>query len=255
MNSYVVFIVLMTQVAGCLAATPDPNQPVDPSTLSLEQIVQHVQTAGRKLTTYRADLVYEVNQPELETCMIRTGSMMARRDPNQSWLRVEFDTLQQDDLPREQAKEVFVFDGIWLTDLNYDAKSVTQRQMTPVDKPTDAFELASQSMPLIGFTDMKELTEHCDLARIELTDHPQWVGLLLKVKPESDYSKDYTQLTFEIDPVHWLPAKVVALAPVGDIHTIEFKSPQLNGPIEKTAFLVQTPAGFGKPEVIPLENQ
>ena len=221
--------------------------------LTVDQIIQHIQRAGEELTTFQADLVYEVNQPEM-SLMLRKGSIAYRRDPNQSHLRVDFQTLKEDDLDEVVCKEVFSFDGIWLTHLNYDAKSITQRQMTPENDPADAFELASQSMPLVGFTDMSELSRHFEISIVELVDSPERIGLLLQVKPDSDYSKEYTQLTFEIDRKMWLPAKVVAIAPVGDIHTISFTEIKLNEPLEDEYFLVKIPSGFSKPEIIPLEK-
>ncbi len=223
---------------------------VTTSELTVEQMVQRIQTAGQELTSFQATLAYEVNQPEMESCQLRKGSIAYQRDPNQSNLRVDFNTLQQDDMPEEICKEIFYFDGIWLNHLNYDVKSLTQRQMTPEDQAADAFELAGQSMPLVGFTDMGELARHFDLSPVELGEQSPRLGLLLEVKPDSDYSKEYTQLTFEIDPQWWLPTKVVAIAPVGDVHTIIFTDVTHNQPIDPNVFLVKVPLGFDK-EVIP----
>ena len=226
--------------------------------ITVDQMIQHIQEAGQRLTSFQADLIYDVNQPEMDSRFVRKGLIAYQRDPNHSFLRVAFYTLQEDDLPEVIRKEIFYFDGVWLTHVSYDAKSITQRQMTPEDQPADAFELASQSMPLVGFTDMDELTRHFDISRIELVDSPERLGLLLRVKPDSDYHKEYTQLTFEIDPEKWLPAKVVAIASGrgGDreIHTIVFDNASLNQPIDPELFLIKKPEGFGQPEIIPLEK-
>lgn len=225
--------------------------------VTVDQMVQHIQEAGQQLTSFQADLSYEVNQPDMDSCIFRKGLIAYQRDPNQSFLRVAFCTLQEDDCPERICKEIYYFDGVWLTHVSYDAKSITQRQMTPEDDPADAFELASQSMPLVGFTDMAELTRDFDLSRVALVDTPERLGLLLKVKPDSDYRKEYTQLTFEIDPEKWLPAKVMAVAPGvgrGDIHTIMFDNASLNQPIDPELFLIKKLEGFGPPEIIPLKK-
>ena len=46
---------------------------------------------------------------------------------------------------------------------------------------------------------------------------------------------------------------MVAIAPVGDVHTFAFASIKFNEPIDKSLFLVEFPMGW-TPEVIPLNN-
>ena len=81
---------LISTLTWSAVPTGEPGVGTD---LSTEEVISRVQKAGQKLRFYQASLVYEVNQPDSDSYMVRTGSMRYFRDPNQSLLRVEFGIL------------------------------------------------------------------------------------------------------------------------------------------------------------------
>ena len=263
-----VALVLLLTVSNCWAGgckeslvaqqpkkvKPDPVEPV------LKQLNQ--KTA--KLKSYEGRIEYRISQPlfdESET--LRKGVLYyARFDKKKTKLRINFQTLKQDDEKEQKNIEQFIFDGVWLTHLDYQIKTVRCHQLAEPNKPVDAFELASKNLPIIGFAKIKDLKKQFDIKLIEQRkgEPKNFVHLHLKVKPGSIYKDDYMSIDFWIDKKLGLPTKVVAVStepepPFGDIYQIKLLKPKVNKKLDKKVFDFKIPRGFGKPEIIPLKKK
>ena len=82
-----------------------------------------------------------------------------------------------------------------------------------------------------------------------------FIGLHLKVKPDSVYKDDYTSIDFWIDKGLFLPGKIVALSTEEDIYQIELLDAKVNEKIDEKVFEFEVPEGFGEPEIIPLKKK
>ncbi|MHC4744926.1 MAG: LolA family protein, partial [Planctomycetota bacterium] len=160
--------------------------------------------------------------------------------------------------------EQFIFDGIWLTQINYQIKAVKKYQLAEPNQPVDAFEVTSNNIPLIGFTKIEDLKKQFEITLVAQKDgKPQTFSQLhLKVKPNSRYEDDYVSLDFRIDKKLGLPTKIIAVSAEpgpqledNDVYEIRFLKPRINKKIAAKVFDFKIPKGFGEPEIVPLKKK
>ncbi len=254
-----------TKSSGLLYEKEVKPDPVD-------AVLKQLNQKTAELKSYEARIEYRFSQPLFESETLRKGVLYyARFDNKKSKLRINFQTLKQDDEKEQKHIEHFIFDGVWLTHIDYQIKTVRCHQLAEPNKPVDAFELASKNLPIIGFAKIKDLKKQFEIKLVEpQKEHTsvipakagiqQFIHLHLKVKPGSIYKDDYTYIDFWIDKKLGLPTKVVAVStepehPFGDISEIKFLKPKLNKKLDKKVFDFKIPRGFGKPEIIPLKKK
>ena len=142
------------QAAACQAATAAPDR--------IDVILENMKEHTSQLKSYQADVEYIFLQPLLESKTVKKGKLYYIRSDDTSKLRISFDTLIQDEEEPQQYKEIYIFDGQWLTQVDYQIKQVTKRQLAEPNEPVDAFELAKRNFPIIGFNKPEELKEQFD---------------------------------------------------------------------------------------------
>jgi outer membrane lipoprotein-sorting protein len=216
---------------------------------------------------------YLFSQPVLESKTLRTGTLYYARFGNGSKLRINFDNLSQDDGPQQNYKECYIFDGQWLTHIDYQIKQVQKRQLAEANEPIDAFELAKRNFPIIGFSKSDDLKKEFEVSQVG--EPNGLINLNLKVKPDSQYKDDYKSVEIWIDtrlgegankateateaPSRsrkglMLPSRLTAVSTEDDIYEINFVAPRVDEPVDEKIFEVTITAGFGKPEIIPLKK-
>ena len=79
------------------------------------------------------------------------------------------------------------------------------------------------------------------------------IHLHLKVRSGSAYEQDYRAIDFWIDKQLNLPMRVDAVTTEDDIYCIRFLQAKVNQGLTPGVFEVELPAGFGAPEIIPLD--
>jgi hypothetical protein len=225
----------------------------------LDSVLAALQKQANELTSYQCKIDYLVTQTLLESKTRRTGVLYYARLDDRSYLRIDFDTLQQDEEPQQPYREQFIFDGVWLEHVSYATQGVERRQIAEPNRPVDALSLASKQVPIVGFAKVEDLRKQFD---IELApDEPAGPSarkhLHLTARPDSTYKEDYKAIDFWIDRTVGLPAQVKAVgaeADVGDVYDIKLIEPKVNAGIEKGVFAVRAPANFSV-ETIPLEKK
>jgi len=221
----------------------------------VEAAIRSLQERAAGLKSYRARIDYVVKQPLLESQQRRKGVLYYARSDERSSLRIDFQTLQQDEEKEQRYVEQFLFDGVYLWHIDHQTERVERRQLTEPNKPIDAFALASRHVPVLGFSKIGDLHK-----QFEVTLVPEPKGtestaqhLHLKVKPQSVYKDDYVTIDFWIDKKAGLPAKVVAATTEEEIHEIRLIDPKVNAEMEDKTFQVYVPKGFSV-DVIPLDR-
>ena len=229
---------------------------------SVEQVLTQLKQKTAELKSYQCHVEYEVNQPLYETKTLRKGILYYAEFGEISNLRVNFQTLKQDDEKEQKYIEQYIFDGVWLMYIDYQSEQVKRYQQAEPNEPVDAFELARRNLPIIGFTKIEELKKEFEIKLVEQQkDEPEnFIQLHLKVKRGSIYKDDYISIDFWIDKKLGLPAKVVAVStePAGeeqkDTFQIKFLKPKVNKKIDKNIFEFGVPKGFTV-EVEPLKEK
>jgi outer membrane lipoprotein-sorting protein len=260
MRTPVICIVLYVLAAGCLtaqsdsccAASTDPNTtpPAAASVLSpLQKVLDRLQDNASKLTSCTSKIEYLfIQDPDLlDSHSLRKGNLFYLKSEDRSRVRLNFETLKQDDFEEEARREVYLFDGVWLTKVDYALEQIDLYQQSPEDKPLDAFDFLSHHFPLVGFSGSKQFETEFDVTLAETSaEEPNLICLHLEVREDSRYSKDYKTIDFRIDNQLYLPRRVYALSTQGDIYDIRFLDIQTNKKLEKETFTIETPGHFRK---------
>jgi len=255
-------LILMADLchAGCCVKLPQSYQPENKADInSVDGILEQLHKQTQKLNSYQCRIEYLFNQPLFESQTLRTGILYYLKSADKSRLRINFDTLKQDQEKEQKYLDQWIFDSQYLTHIDYQTKSVKLYQIAEPNEPNNPanpFELISQSFPLIGFTKAQELKKQFDIKPIEQKSNEpnDFVGLHLKVKSGSIYKDDYTAIDFWMDKKLMLPSKISATSTEGDIYQIRFLQPKVNEKIDEKVFEFRIPDGFGKPEIVPLKK-
>jgi outer membrane lipoprotein-sorting protein len=223
---------------------------------AVEAVLKQLNLRTKELKSYQAQVEYKLIQPVFESTSLRKGALYYAKIGKGSKLRADFKTLKQDDEKDQEYREEFIFDGIWLTHINYQIKQVRVNQLAEKDKPVDAFELASRNLPILGFSQVDELKKQFEIKLVEQGDSEQenYIHLNLKVRPDSKYKDKYNSIDFWIDKKMGLPAVINAVSTEEDIYQIRMVKPQVNKKIDLSVFDFKVPKGFDK-EIIPLKTK
>ncbi len=273
MNRRVIIIVLAFFAVSALAhaATCKPDKSSCPSTPKkiaktcpqdandtqqsiptdeIDNILLRLRGQTGQLKTYQAEIHYLfIQDPEyLDSQTLRKGQLYYKLDKSGSRLRVRFETLKQDDGQDEKYVEDFIFDGVWLTRIDYQLEKVDFYQQAPEGKPIDVFEFISHRFPLIGFTKTEHLRRqfHITLVPQKEPKSNAPIGLRLIPKKDSAYKDDYKSINFWIDKKTFLPAKLGATSTEGDIFDIELLDIKVNKKIKNAVFKLETPKHFSQ---------
>ena len=183
--------------------------------------------------------------------------MYYEKSGGKSNLRINFQTLKQDDEKVQKYTEHFIFDGVWLTVLDYQIKTHKRYQQAEPNKPVDAFDLVSKNLPIVGFTKIENLKKQFEIKLIERQKggSGNFVRLYLKVKHDSIYKDDYSAIEFWIDKKLYFPAKIIATSTGADIYEITFIKPRINKRIAQKVFAIKVPKDFDEPEIFELKKK
>jgi len=252
-------LILLLMVGICWAwgcMTSSAGSQVGKETCAVDMVLKQLNQKTTALKSYQSQIEYLFSQPLLNSQTLRKGVLYYQRDGGKSALRINFRNLKQDDEEEQEYIEHYIFDGVWLTHIDYQIKQVKRHQLAEPKEPVDAFELASKNFPIIGFSKVEELKMGFEIKLVERqgSEAKDFAQLHLKPKPDSIYKDDYTFIDFWIDKELGLPAKIVAVSTAEDIYHIKFLEPQVNKSIHRNVFDFEVPKGFGV-EVIPLKKK
>jgi outer membrane lipoprotein-sorting protein len=254
----IVFVLLGTagiSWAGC-SVKAVCVEPKDKRDNPVDVVLTQLSRKTRLLKSYQAQVEYKFIQPDFDTTTLKKGALYYAKSDTKSNLRADFKTLKQDDEKEQKYREEEIFDGVWLTHINFQIKQVMVHQLTEPNKPMDAFVLASRNLPIVGFARIEDLKKQFDIKLIvqKPSERDDFIQLHLKVKPDSTYKDKYTSIDFWIDKKLYLPAKIVAVSTEEDIYEIKMLKPKVNKKLDKRIFDFKTPRGFGR-EIIPLKKK
>ncbi len=238
---------------GCTPAHTAITQPADSNTIDpnspLGQLLKKINTAAKNLKSCQAAMDYLfIQEPELlDSRTLRKGVLYYQKTDKGSNVRINLDTVKQDDGEEQKKKEHYLFDGVWLTKIDYSLRQIDQYQQSPAEKPADVFEYISHNFPIVGFTGTDTLQKQFVISLIPPKDEEKGQEhLLLKVKPDSVYKDDYAQIDLWIDSKLNLPMRMVSLSITGDIYDLRLSKPEINKSLPDKIFVIDAPGDFSK---------
>ncbi len=247
----------------------------------VEVVLERLKKQTTELKSYQSQIEYRFSQPLLESETLKKGVLYYQRSEGKSALRINFQSLKQDEEEEQKYIEQYIFDGIWLTHIDYQIKEVKRYQKAEPNEPVDAFELVSENFPIIGFSKVEDLKKEFEIGLVDSTHSASsgqassprveqgkghasvipakagiqdFIQLHLKVKADSVYKDDYTSIDFWVDKELYLPAKIIAVSTEEDIYEIKFLKPKINEKIDRKVFEFEVPVGF-EVQVIPLKQK
>ncbi|HUW20959.1 MAG TPA: hypothetical protein VMW16_16790 [Sedimentisphaerales bacterium] len=234
---------------ACCAKDSGPQCRKEVKADPVEKVLEELRQRTEQLESYQSQIEHSVKQPlapDIESTTLRKGVFYYQKVGAQSRLRINFETLRQDDEKERKYAEQFIFDGVWLTKIDYQIKQVTRKQLAEPNEPVDALELARRNFPIVGFTKVEELKKDFETTLVEQEEPGKdtLVQLHLKVKPDSVYKDDYTTIDFWVDKASGLPARIVAVTTADDIYEIRLLKPQVNKKIDGKVFDFKVPKDF-----------
>jgi outer membrane lipoprotein-sorting protein len=205
----------------------------------------------RSLESYQCRIEYLFEQPVFETKTLQTGVLYYQKDSGKSALRINFATRKEEEEKEQKYQDEYIFDGIWLTHIDYQVREVKRYQSAEGGKENesvDAFDLVAKNFPILGFSKVEELEKKYDIKLLEKENTGKsafggFVGFSLSPKPDSEY-KDYKTINIWADSSIDLPAKIIATNADGDIYQVRFLEPKINQKIDKKVFEYKVPKGF-----------
>ena len=252
-----VIIVLLT-VGICHAGDCSKNTcPKQAEKQTVDSVLKQLKQKTSELESYQCRLEYLVRQPLFESQTLRKGELFYQKFGAKSKLRINFQTEKQDDEKEQKQIQQYIFDGTWLTHIDYQIKEITRRQLAEPNEPIDAFELASRNFPIIGFTGTDKLQDEFEITMADQKESKktEFIQLLLKVKPNSIYKDDYKTVDFWMDKKTGLAAKIAAVSIDDDIYQIKLIEAKVNKELKPEVFDYQIPEGFGRPQIVPLKKK
>ncbi|UCG55575.1 MAG: hypothetical protein JSU70_11980 [Phycisphaerales bacterium] len=252
------FVLAATTCSACTCcAEAAARSPEAADANGVEAILSQLKQKTANLKSYQAQVEYLfISHPLLESETLKKGALYYQKFGEKSKLRMNFQTLKEDDEKEQRYVEQFIFDGVWLTHVDYQVGNSERRQLAEPNEPVDVFDLASKNLPVVGFTKIDELKKQFAISLVEQegTKAKDSIKLHLKAKPDSTYEDDYTSIDVWIDRKSYLPAKVVAVTTDGETHQIKLLKPRINQRIDNNTFDFKIPDGFSE-QVVPLEKK
>jgi outer membrane lipoprotein-sorting protein len=244
-----VFFLLLGTMGTCWACASTKHLDIQQSQKDancVEVILEQLNKKTKELQSYEAQIQYKFSQPLLESQSLRKGMLYYVKKDEKSRLRINFETLKQDEEKQQKYIEQYIFDGIWLTHIDYQIRAVKRYELAEPNKPMDAFDLVGRNLPIIGFSKVQDLKKEFEIkiAEQQGDNVEDFIHLYLKVKPDSAYEDDYTSIDFWIDKELYLPMKIVATSTEEDIYEIEFLKPKINEKIGRKVFEFKILDGF-----------
>lgn len=228
MNKKIIVLIVSLIWQSCFAA--EPNDVI--------KTIEKLNRAANNLKNLTAEIEYTHTQPLFETQTVRTGKIFYTKDAGSSTLRINFLTLKQDQSNKQEYKEDYFFDGMKLTRIDYQSKSVTTEQLAK-DKPIEPFEIVQDYFPIIGLAKPDEMTSQFNISvkGNELTMIP---------KENSRFFKTYKQVYIKINPENNLPYDFSALTADDEKITIKLSQINTSKAVDKKVFELKIPAGFAR---------
>ncbi len=240
-------------IAGSEVELTNNNSTAKPQ---IEVVLEKLKKQTTELKSYSSQIQYKFSQPLLESETLRKGVLYYQRSNGKSLLRINFQTLKQDDEEEHKYIEQYIFDGVWLTHIDYQIEEVKRYQKAEPNKPVDAFELVGENFPIIGFGNVEDLEKEFEIELVgqQGGEAEDFIQLHLKVKTDSIYKDDYNSIDFRIDKKLYLPVKIVAFTTEEDIYEINLLDVKVNKHIDQKVFAIKIPEDFGL-EVNPLKQR
>lgn len=272
------------QPAEAPAAAKPAAQPATQITTA-DELLTALENADKDLITLQAGLIYTKTPNELVggSPEVRTGSLwfFSRPTPpepgapsppddappaqNQRLFQVEFETLELDDARRED-RQVWIFDGAWLVEKNFETRLVHRRQVVKPGEKVDPLAIGEGPLPIPIGQKREKILERFEATLSPAADGfplppkakptdpdsapPNWIEstyqLHLKPKRGTQEARDYREVRIWYRKDDLLPRLACAVHKDGSRTQVLLLNTQVNKDFAEAVFDTRTPQGWNE---------
>lgn len=229
---------------GPAAGCREPDRPLAGS--KLDKTLDELDRKINAVRTLQCDLAYRFSQPLFESCSVRKGVFFYDKTAPEPRLRVNFETLQQDDETPRPYREQFIFDGRHLVHVNYSIKQVKRYKRADPNETPNVSSLGAGGLGLLGLAGLDHLKRQFDitLAAGGADEPADRIRLALTPAGDSIYRDDFIRVEIEADRESGLPKKVTAISTREDIYEVSLLDPRINEKLDDDVFKLTVAEDF-----------
>ncbi len=262
-------------------AQPAAAAPPERTIVTADDLLAALETADKDLTTLASDLLYIKSpneliggSPERRTGRLWFFARPAARQPAapdtapatpDRLFQVEFLTLELDNSRRED-RQIWIFDGAWLVEKNFETRLVHRRQVVKPGEKSDPLAIGEGPLPIPIGQKREKITARFEATLAPVTDGfpqppkasadapdaapPKWIDqtyqLLLKPRRGTQEARDYQEVRIWYRKDDLLPRLASATHKDGSRTDILLTNMQVNKDLAETVFDTTTPAGWNE---------
>lgn len=198
-------------VSSAPASQPSATAPAPQVDPRVEEILDRLHDAGRRVNDLTAALTFRSYNPILDETIVKTGRLAFRRMEPHSRFLVHFDRLVQNGRITD-SDEWHLFDGRWYVEAREQTRTMIRREVVRPGEQMDPFRLGQGPFPLPIGQPKADILRHFTVQYVPPapTDPPETDHLRCIPREDSPLYDDYRQLDFFIDRRTDLPVRVVA---------------------------------------------
>ncbi|MCD4825840.1 MAG: hypothetical protein K8S55_14705, partial [Phycisphaerae bacterium] len=209
------------------------------------EILDKLEAAGKKYTTLRADVNYNVVSRLTGDEETRTGRVAYQRKTKKqpAKFRISFDKLRLGKGKWTKNKVAYIFDGHWLIIAKYKIKSMTRIQLAPPDKQIEPLKIGKGPFPIPFGQKADDILKYLEVTTKKSTLPGQEY---LKFVPRKKHKKsvNFTRMEMWVDAKTFLPKRVVTRNANKEIVTTDFSNIKTKAKIDPSLFKMEKPAGW-----------
>lgn len=268
---------LLAAPAGAQQAAPSPSEPASApaqpaaparSITNADELLSALESADKDLTTFESDLVYTKTPNELVggspekrfgklwffSRPVSSDAPGAPEPQPQRLFQVEFLTLELDNARRED-RQIWIFDGVWLVEKNFETRLVHRRQVVKPGEKVDPLAIGEGPLPIPIGQKRDKIVERFEASLPAPTDGApeQAVKLLaqtyqlhLKPKRGTQEARDFREVRIWYRADDLLPRLARATHKDGSVTEILLADMKVNKDLSDSVFDTRTPAGWNE---------
>ncbi len=217
----------------------------DPASL---KILQALEDAGKKYSTIKSDIDYEVLDRMTATTERRSGwiAFLNQTDDRAGKFRVHFETLSANGRRKTRSRVDYAFDGQWLSVAKHKIKQIIRFQVVPKGRRAKPMELGKGPFPLPFGQKVAGVVRHFEIAtRPPVASDPKntdYLKLLTRRRFRKEIS--FRRMEMWIDRKTHLPARIRSLDNNRKLITVTFSKTRTDEKLESSVFEIPRPIGW-----------
>lgn len=221
----------------------------------IDHLLKRIEHRRHELMTLTADLTYQKEEALLGRREVRSGTMVyeASTEDTPERLAVLFDQLIVNNVRRQRKRE-YIFDGTWLTEFDYQRKSIIRRQLAPEGQVV----AASGPVPMMIYRSREDLLrlytislcapeKHDWIHSFAKESHPVFC-LRFEPRPGNSQAGEIAWIDVVFDDNKLLPEGIAEESVNGDRKLVRLKHVQRNVELDAA---MQQKLSEGVPDPLP----